>query len=80
MPTELNPRVPKKAVALTPEQVRKLQRAAKKYADSRDDMYALIVEYREGGASLAAIAEATGLSPMGVSKIVSRTADPAPPS
>lgn len=73
MPTELNPRVPKKAVPLTPEQARKLQRAAKKFNDSRDDMYAVIVECREAGASLAAIAEATGLSPMGVSKIVARS-------
>lgn len=75
MPTELNPRMPRKAVALTTEQARKLQRAAKKFTDSRDDMYAVIVECREAGASLAAIAEATGLSPMGISKIVARAED-----
>lgn len=75
MPTELNPRVPKKAAPLTTEQARRLQRAAKKFEDSRDDMYAVIVECRESGASLAAIADAVGLSPMGVSKIVARAED-----
>lgn len=72
MRTELTQRVPRKAEPLPPDRRRRLERLARKALDSDADLRAAIIEEREAGVSLRDIADATGFTPEGVSKIVKR--------
>lgn len=76
MSTELTPPVPRLSSPLSPEGRRRLERLARKARDATTERDQAIVEEHAAGASLRAIAEATGLSHMGVSKIVRRAEEP----
>lgn len=73
MATELTPPVPRLSARLSPEGRRRLERLARKASEAEAERNRAIVEEHAAGVSLRAIAEAVGLSHMGVSKIVRRS-------
>lgn len=75
MRTKLTHRVPRKAEPLQPESRKRLQRLAQRASAADAELRLAIVEVREAGVSFRDIADATGFTPEGVSKIVRREQD-----